>query len=331
MKDKDNIDELLNGYIDDELSPRQHTEVNRLIKHDSQIAEKLQQLKMCKTLLSALPNEDTPYDLLEDIKNALERKTLLQETPKHFQKNKGVKHLHFKKILASAAMIAMFAALGTIIYSIIGPSKSDSASGNWKNLTKTVASNLSNKPVKPKAAAKPQNIIASIELKTDAFVATNAFIKKSLEENGLLNKNAPVNDGASGLYYVKSNMTDANLLLADMGHIGQRFKSIDLKITSPDNKSSSSVKNLSFSQIHQIINQTTFDESKKVASQIAALNYANYSQPENVLAAAFEKTPQSFTIPKPVLTAGSKTPKESANKDNDKNKIYLTIKLIPAK
>lgn len=332
MKDKSNIDELLNSYIDDELSPRQRTEVKRLITNDNQIAEKLQQLKMCKTLVSALPGEKAPYDLLEDIKNALERKTLLQETQKHFQKDEGTKQLHLRKILASAAMIALFAVLGTIIYSIVGPGKSDPTSTDWKKLTKPVADNSIPEPVKPKAVARPQNIIADIELETDEFIATNAFIKKTIEENGLLNKTIPINSEESGLYYLSSSRSNINLLLADLEYIQQRFKSVNLKIASADNKSNASVENLSFNQIHEIINQNSFDESKKVARGTAALNYTNYNtQAENVLALMFEKTPQSLTIPKPVLTSGDNTSKTSAGKDNDKNKVYLTIKLIPTK
>ena len=63
MKEKNNIDDLLNGYIDDELSPRQQTEVKRLITNDNQIAEKLQQLCSIEsrvTILGHLQRGGTP-------------------------------------------------------------------------------------------------------------------------------------------------------------------------------------------------------------------------------------------------------------------------------
>ena len=44
MKQNQNIDELLNGFIDEELTTRQHTEVKRLIKNDAQIAKRLKEL-----------------------------------------------------------------------------------------------------------------------------------------------------------------------------------------------------------------------------------------------------------------------------------------------
>lgn len=332
MKDKSNIDELLNSYIDDELSPRQQTEIKRLITHDQQVAEKLQQLKMCKTLLSALPDEQAPDDLLEDIKSALERRTLLQDTPRNFRKDEGVRYLHFRKVLASAAMIALFAVLATIIYSIVGPDKYDPNSTDWKNLTKPVADSSALKRLLPKKANKPQSIIAHVELQTDAFIATNAFIKRTIEEDGLLNKTSPSDPEESGLYYISSSRQNINLLLADLACIEQRFISVNLEIASADSQTTSSVKNPSFSQINEIINQDSFDESKKAAQRIAAMNYTNYNtQAENLLAWVFEKSPQSLTIPKPVLTSGEKTTNTKPSNSNDKNKVYLTIKLIPTK
>jgi len=44
-KEDENIDELLSGYIDGELTARGKTEVERLIKHDMQISERLEELQ----------------------------------------------------------------------------------------------------------------------------------------------------------------------------------------------------------------------------------------------------------------------------------------------
>ena len=45
MKEIPNLDELLNSFIDGELAPRQHTEVQRLMAHDQKIAQRLEQLQ----------------------------------------------------------------------------------------------------------------------------------------------------------------------------------------------------------------------------------------------------------------------------------------------
>ena len=41
-----NIDELLNGFIDGQLSIRQKTEVKRLIVNEPEIAKRLEELKV---------------------------------------------------------------------------------------------------------------------------------------------------------------------------------------------------------------------------------------------------------------------------------------------
>ena len=64
MNDNINIDELLNSYIDDELPQRHQTEVKRLIRHDPQIAQRLEELEKCKILLNSLPCEQAPESTL---------------------------------------------------------------------------------------------------------------------------------------------------------------------------------------------------------------------------------------------------------------------------
>ena len=63
MKNDIDIDELLNSYIDGELTERQKTEVQRLISHDPEIAKRLAQLKKCRLLVASLHLKDKPYCL----------------------------------------------------------------------------------------------------------------------------------------------------------------------------------------------------------------------------------------------------------------------------
>ena len=69
-----NIDELLNGFLDGELDDRHQTEVQRLLKHDKQIAERLKSLRNCKRIVSSLPYAEAPDGMLENIKASLEEK-----------------------------------------------------------------------------------------------------------------------------------------------------------------------------------------------------------------------------------------------------------------
>ena len=47
MSKSQNIDELLNGFIDGELTARQQTEVQRLITHNPEVEQRLRQLQKC--------------------------------------------------------------------------------------------------------------------------------------------------------------------------------------------------------------------------------------------------------------------------------------------
>ena len=77
MKEIPNIDELLNSFIDGELAPRQHTEVQRLLAHDDTIAHRLKELQQCKMFLSSMPVVEAPPQILENVKASLARRTLL--------------------------------------------------------------------------------------------------------------------------------------------------------------------------------------------------------------------------------------------------------------
>ena len=71
MKENLNIDELLNSFIDDELSPRHQTEVQRLIAHDAEVAERLAELERCKMLVGSLPRAEAPVETKNSVAEAL--------------------------------------------------------------------------------------------------------------------------------------------------------------------------------------------------------------------------------------------------------------------
>ncbi len=118
MKENLNIDELLNSFIDDELSPRHRTEVQRLIAHDAEVTERLAELERCKMLVGSLPRAEAPPEMVEDIKAALERRTLLGQRPEHIESQRGLMQLFVRKVTSAAAMIGLVAVLVAVIYSI---------------------------------------------------------------------------------------------------------------------------------------------------------------------------------------------------------------------
>ena len=74
MNEKTKIEELLNGYVDGELSVRQRTQVKRMAANDPNIAKRLRQLEKCRVLVNSLPVSQTPPKILVNIKTKLENK-----------------------------------------------------------------------------------------------------------------------------------------------------------------------------------------------------------------------------------------------------------------
>ncbi|MHC4212172.1 MAG: anti-sigma factor family protein [Planctomycetota bacterium] len=122
MKSNVNIDELLNGYIDGELSDRNRTEVQRLISHDDQVANRLRQLQKCKTLVTALQPAEVSGGLLERIKTSLETKTLVGSDEQiEVESRRGAVHLFARRLVTVAALFILFAVLGVVVFTIIVP------------------------------------------------------------------------------------------------------------------------------------------------------------------------------------------------------------------
>lgn len=200
MQEDINIDELLNSFIDDELTQRQQTEIRRLIAHDPQIKRRLRQLQKCKMLVGSLPHAEAPADLAEQVKASLERKTLLEQQPSGFDQRKGARHLLVRKVLAAAAMIGLVAILSAIVYTIVAP----------------------------ETAPPVMAFSGRLELKTNNFSAADAFINKAIQDNGLLGDSTPSRRGDKTVYSLTCSRERLNSLLTDLNSIWERFDSAAL-------------------------------------------------------------------------------------------------------
>lgn len=74
MKDEAHINNLLNGYIDDELTTRQQTELKRLLLNDPELAGRLDKMQRCQQLVKMSPEEKAPADMLDRVKSAVATK-----------------------------------------------------------------------------------------------------------------------------------------------------------------------------------------------------------------------------------------------------------------
>ncbi len=226
MKENSNIDELLNSFIDGELTERQRTEVQRLIAHDAEVAERLRGLQNCKMLVSSLPRAEAPVEMLGQIKAALETTILPERQPVLFDRRQGARHLLVRKVLAAAAMIGLVAVLGTVIYTIVGPErvpdKSIVSDGHPQPVAKVEAQpkpSIVTTAEKSIAEATTAEFNGRLELKTSALAATNALINRAIEDNGLLEKVTVKRQGGKSVYALSCDRESLGSLLADLNNV----------------------------------------------------------------------------------------------------------------
>ncbi len=336
QKEEPNIDELLNSFLDGELTQRQHTEIQRLIAHDAQIAKRLRDLQKCKMLVGSLPFEQAPAEMAEQIKASLTRRTPLGQQPVHFDQRRGARHLLVRKVLTAAAMIGLVAILAAVIYTIVAPEsvpdKSIVVKGRLEPAGKIKAESIEPTIVvaadKSIAEAGPaeRGFSATLELKTNALAAVDAFINRAIEDNYI----SPERNPQAGIYAISCSRQGLNLLLADLSNIWARFDSATLFVETDQIAEQVVVDAVTAEQINEIVNQDSFKTSVKVAKDFAVLNRMAKHLPGKELLAAIDDTGPHFItipIPKPRLTSAETTITEP-RRQKDEEKLSLTIIVV---
>jgi hypothetical protein len=125
MKYDENIEQLLNGFIDGQLTPREQTELKRLIRNEPQLERRLAELQKCRTLLGSLPVEKAPEGLIEQVKvsaGLAPRRSEVEYEPAGVIRT-GAVELMFRKMLSAAAIILLAAGLLVIVWIVVSPGK----------------------------------------------------------------------------------------------------------------------------------------------------------------------------------------------------------------
>ncbi len=341
MKDNINFDELLNGYIDDQLSPRHHTEVQRLLLHDPKVVQRLEELKRCKVLVSSLPAAEAPPGLVEDVKAALERKTLLGEHNELQQHRAGARYLLQRKLFAVAAMFALIAVLGILIYTIVAPQQiaekpiafetPQPAEEILLTTPKPTAVATAEK-TSPKPAAPRTSFTGTLVLATTTPDFVRASLNRAINANvPLMQSTLPPQDSSAGLYIINSSEQNLIALMTDLKNIWSRLDSPILSIEDKQTASRTVVTDVTPDQFIEIINQDTLQDTIAVAKNFALSNLAEPLPDKEVFAARDDKTADSLTPPKPLLTSGKDRVKKTPLQVQGRKKVRLTIVIIPLK
>jgi len=335
MKTDPNIDELLTGYIDGQLGQRQQIEVKRLIAHDPQIAERLEELEKCRLLVGSLPSDEAPEDLVEQVTASLERRTLLGIHEDAFDQRRGERHLMFRKVLTAAAMVILIMGLALVIYNIVAPvpmpkkpvaikmTRAPAVKVASKELEKP-ATEITKKaaPVEPVLAA--QQFDGRLELKTKKPLIVSVMINQAIEENGLVDIKYPTDITANA---ITCNSAKLNSLLNDLQGIWERVESATLIVQTEKPAGKVIVDFVNTNQIAEIINQNDYETRIKAAKYYAVVNnMTNIMPSKEILADADTDRPELMDVPKPALTS---SPKTAADQTKADQKLNLTIIVIP--
>jgi hypothetical protein len=325
-----NIDELLSSFLDGELDARQQTEVQRLLQHDKQIAERLLELQNCKRLVSSLPYIEAPDGMLENIKASLSSQqadlSRQQAEPKEIQprENKGARHLFLRQLLSAAAMIALVGVLAAVIYSIVAPQVTIDMPMAVEKPGPAVTVATAEKPVEP--ALAETRFTGRLELKTTSPVEVAAFINKAIEYNIPSDQRSAAVPGKLGeSHTLVCSRQNLRALLDELNTVWDKIDSAVLLVNTDRPEGQIVVDAVTPEQISEIAKQDNSQTQIKTAKFFAAINnMAELAPGKDVMVALDNSAPALLTIPKPVLTSSEK-PVTTAGETKAKQQVLLTI------
>lgn len=302
------IDELLNSYIDDELTAEQKTEVENLVAQNAKIAHRLRQFQKCRILVGSIPVAEAPAGILEGVKASLAGTSIPGEMPV-YEEYAGKKYVLFRKVLAAAAMIAIAAVLSVVINKHVPPQST---------------------PIAPPARmVADSGFSGRLELKTNALNAVDAFIKSAIDDNGLSATINAERRQAHRIYSLDCSREELNSLLADLDSIWPELYSATLFVNTEDFGVQTAVNAVTANQISEIAGQDNPERRIELAKDYAVLNNIVENMPDKEIRVAIEAGKTDLTeqwrILKPVLTGPGKSVKKPADQVQQKQNVRLTI------
>ncbi len=338
MKEDANIDELLNSFLDGEATERERTEVERLIAHDPEIAKRMGELEKCRMLVSSLPYAEAPAKIVEEVKASVGNMPVRDLEAEAFEQREGARHLLIRQVVSVAAMVALVAVLGVVLYTILGPesfSERPMAADDLKLPAKKIevepegaAQRLMAKAEKPTEGLERflKGFSGRLELKTRTLIAADASVNRAIEDSGLARYVVSRRDGGQRVYTVAGSREAVNLLLSDLANIWERFDSTRLIVETGQADEGVVVDNVKTEQIAEIIKQDSPEGRIRVAKDIAAFNRIGEQLPgKEIFAAISYESGDLLTIPKPVLTSSEKPITKPASGAEAEQKVLLTI------
>ncbi|MGD0597921.1 MAG: hypothetical protein ABSA64_10440 [Sedimentisphaerales bacterium] len=310
------IEELLNSYIDDELSADERSEVQRLVRENHTIAQRLRQLERCKAMVSSLPPAEPPAQVVAGIKQLLRNHSAGKSESTHIESRRGARHLFVRQVMAASIIIGLVGIMGAVVYRIVGPEETAMpiVAVQPAPTVKPTASPVATKPEETKktvavAAVEDATSIGlySLQLQTADFTAVDAYINKLLEESPWLRYEAIKDQPGKSAYRILCSRGGLEAMMSDLATVWPKFDSTTLIVRTDNVGQDVTVASVKPEQVADIARQDTIANRVKLAKDFAMLNSVEQIMPDEKMLAATERSmPELTTIPKPVLTSGDK-------------------------
>jgi len=305
----DRIDELLNSYIDDELTPEQKAEVESLINQDTKIAQRLQQFQKCRILVGSMPVAEAPAGVLEGVKASLADISLPSEKYPAYEEHAGKKYVLVRKVLAAAAMIAIAAVLSAVIHKFV-PLRTTPEVPTTRTVTASAFS-------------------GRLELKTSSMNAVDAFIKSAIDDNGISATINPERRQGRRIYSLSCTRAGLNSLLVDLDNIWSKLNSATLFVNTEVFGVQTVVDAVTTKQIAELAGQNDHERRIELAKDFAVMNNIAENMPDKEIQVAIEAGKPDLTeqwrVLKPLLTERPKSVKKPADQMQEKQDVRLTI------
>ncbi|MEJ2700961.1 MAG: hypothetical protein P8Z79_00820 [Sedimentisphaerales bacterium] len=313
------MDELLNSFIDGELTGGKQTEVEELVARDGRAAQRLRQLRQCKALLGSLPRAEAPSTVLEGVKASLAATALPAEEPA-LDEQARKPYPRVRRVLAAAAMIGLAAVLVSVMHTFVSPE----APSDQTFVSQTI------KATQPSVGTVVQREFSGrLELRTNDLVAVSASINKAIEGINASEATTPARRQDSRIYTLACSKEDLDALLADLEPVWPQLDSAVLSVNTGVFGKQVVVDAVTTEQIAQIIDQGDPAKRIEMAKDFAALNDMALRLPGRAVANAIEGRNDylvhQWRVPKPALAERERPNRKAPSQAEDKDTVHLTI------
>jgi hypothetical protein len=328
IEENERQEELLNGYIDGELTADERSQVEQLIREDRTVEQRLRELEKCKALVSSLPPAEPPADVVTGIQEIIHSHSAGTHKNEHNERRRGERHLFIRQVLAASIIVGLVGIMAAVIYKIVAPEQAIAPVVSVKQVP-AVKSGAATKPQETKkevlVAAAEDNTgvgIYSLQLQTTDFAAVNAYVTKLLEESPWLRYESTKNEPGKSEYRILCSRGGLDAMMSDLATIWSKFDSTTLVVHSDTLGQSITVASVKPEQIADIARQNTIDKRINLAKNFAMLNSV---ENEKTFALSDRTLSGLTTIPKPALTSGDKTTAAAPKGAWDKIQVDLNI------